>query len=206
MTWVLLALVLGAPQPRFWVEREGEALFLSADLSPMVDPDLRRRLHSGLTTTLFVDVALVTHEDEDRVGGIRRLARVRWDLWAEVLTVEHELPDARTETHPSVDAFLGSFLRLQAAPLADDIATDESVYRVRTRVEVNPVSAEQLGRMRRWLTRPGGVWALDPLGSGLLGSFVRLFHNLKPGAAERVLTVVGHPFRGDRLPFVQRRP
>lgn len=205
MSVLLLAWVLAAPPVTFWVEREQEALRLTADLAPLFDAQLRRRLTSGLTTTLFLDVSLDAHETGASRGAIRRLVRARWDLWEETLTVHHDVPVTPTSTYRSIDAFLADFGRLRAATIATGVPTDERVFRVTTRVEVNPLSAEQLAQMRRWLVEPvAGAWSLDPLGSGLLGSFVRLFHNLKPGVAERVLRASGHPFRADRLPFYRQ--
>ncbi len=204
---LLLTGTLAAPVTTFWVERDQRTLRLSTDLAPLFDAALRRRLRSGLTTTIFLDLSLDTHESGATVGALRRLVRVRWDLWDERLTVHHDLPAAATVTYRSVDVFLTDFGRFRAIPIAADVPTDGAVFRVVARVEINPLSAEQLARMRRWLVEPsGGAWSLDPLGSGLLGSFVRLFHNLKPGAAERVLRASGHPFRADRLPFYRRTP
>ena len=206
MTALLLAWVLAAPPPTFWVEREQETLRLTADLAPLFDASLRRRLTSGLTTTLFLNVTVETHETHETVGAFRRLLRARWDLWDETLTVHHDLARA-TVSYRSIDAFLADIGRLAAVPIASDIPIDPSVFRIHARLELNPLSAEQLANMRRWLVEPsGGAWSLDPLSSGLLGSFVRLFHNLKPGVAERVVSASGHPFRADRLPFYAPKP
>lgn len=203
---VLLALLLGAPPVTPWVERDGATLYLSAPLDQLFDVDLRRRLHSGLTTTLRLQVWLEGHEDGRVHGVFWRIARARWDLWEEHLTVIIDGPNgSRTERHPNLDAFARAFARLEAQPLAHDVAQDDAVYRVRIRIEVNPLSEEQAARMRRWLALPSAPSALDPLGRGLMGSFVRFFDNLKPGVAERTLVLTGHPFRGDRLPYVRRK-
>ena len=201
MSALVCTLVLAASNASFWVEREQTTLRVTADLRSLFDQQLRRRLTSGLTTTLFLDVQVQAIDDDSTVGAVRRLVRVRWDLWGETLQVHHDLPASESTRHPSVAAFLADFAQLRAAPIATEVPADPAVYRVTTRLEVNPLSGEQLARMRRWLLDTGGFWSLDPLGSGLLGSFVRLFHNLTPGVAERVLRAEGPPFRGDRLPF-----
>ena len=106
MSVLLLAWVLAAPPVTFWVERDQQTLRLTTDLAPLFDARLRRRLTSGLTTTLFLDVSLDTHEGGVSRGAVRRLVRARWDLWEETLTVHHDVPASATVTYKSVDAFL----------------------------------------------------------------------------------------------------
>lgn len=203
MIALLLAqvLLLRAPDVPLWVERDGETLRLTAEVGPLLDDALRRRLTSGLTTTLRLQID-VRHHDSGQLRGVSwRIARARWDLWEERLTVEVDEPGgARTATFPSVDAFAADFGRVDGEPVAQAVPEDETVYQLVVTLDVNPLSTEQMARMRRWLIDPQGASALDPLSSGLLGSFVRFFDNLKPGVAEHTVQVTGHPFRGDRLP------
>ena len=201
MIALALAVLLAAPPTVPWVERDGASLRLSADVTGLFDDDLRRRLRSGLSTTLRLRVELRDVDSDEIVGFSWRVARVRWDLWDERLTAVIETPaQVRTDTYADLNRFATAFAVFDGVTIALGVAADQRVYRPRIQLEVNPVSAEQMARMRRWLSAPDGQAALDPFGSGLLGSFVRLFDNLKPGAAERVLTVDGVPARADRLP------
>ena len=202
----LLALLLAAaPAITPWIERDGTSLVLSAPLDRLFDADLLRRLRSGLTTTLRLQVWIEGHDETTIYGATWRVARIRWDLWEEHLTAIIDTPEgSRTDRYDDVPAFARGFARLEGLPIARGVAQDDHLYRVRIRMEINPLSDEQLARMRSWLVLPGAPSALDPMGSGLLGSFVRFFDNLKPGVAERTLVVEGHPFRGDRLPYVRR--
>lgn len=197
----LLLVALCALPTRPWLERDGAALVISVDLAPMFDEALRARLTSGLTTTLRLRLEL-RDTDDAIVGFGWRVAQVRWDLWDEALTAVIDTPAGpEAATYPSVDAFVAAFARLDRIPIAAGVPRDARVLRPVLRLEINPVSAEKLARMRRFLTSPEGT-VIDPFGSGLLGSFVRLFDNLKPGSAERVSTLTGQPVRADRLPFV----
>ncbi|MEZ4435071.1 MAG: hypothetical protein R3F65_21915 [bacterium] len=201
MRALVLILALLALPTRPWLERDGAAIVLSVDLAPLFDDALRTRLQSGLSTTLRLRVEL-RDEDDAVVGFGWRVARVRYDLWDETLTAVVDTPQGpHTATHPSIDAFVTAFARLDRVPLAAGVPRDARVIHPVLRLEINPVSAEKLARMRRWLTSPEGT-VIDPFGSGLLGSFVRLFDNMKPGIAERVLTLAGQPVRADRLPYV----
>ncbi len=204
MRALLLAVALLALPTRPWLERDGAAVVLSADVGPLFDGDLRTRLQSGLSTTLRLKLELRELDDGAVIGFGWRVARVRWDLWDERLAAVIDDPQGvREQTWPSIDAFVQSFAAIDRVPVAGSVPVDERVVQAVLRLEVNPVSADKLARMRRWLSAPEGAVG-DPFGSGVLGSFVRLFDNLKPGIAERVLSVSGQPVRADRLPFVVR--
>lgn len=202
--WLLVALLQTAPA--LWVERDGTDLRLSTDLAPLFDEALVRRLSSGLTTTLHLRLEVRRHPDGETVGDTWRGARVRWELWEEKVTAILDGPTgARTETWPSIPLFLQAFSKIEGVVVARGVAADDATYQARLHLEVNPLTLAQIARMRRWLAAPRPD-ALDPLSGSLLGSFVRFFDNFKPGVAERVLIVEGHPFRADRLPFVQFQP
>lgn len=206
MKALALAVMLAALPTRPWLERDRSAVVISVDLQPLFDEALRRRLTNGLTTTLRLRVEL--RDLDDALVGIGwRVARVRWDLWDETLAAVIEDPVAATATtYVSLDAFIARFAELERVPLATGVPREPRVVQAFVRLEVNPVDAEKLARMRRWLSAPASSTALDPFGSGLLGSFVRLFDNLKPGAAERVIALDGQPVRLDRLPLVEGAP
>jgi hypothetical protein len=205
---LLIGALLGSPtDPGLWLERDGNRIMLTAAAHNLADADVRRRLRSGLTTTLRMQIWLREFETGTVRGGWWSIARARWDLWDETLTVTIQtLSGERTQTYPDIDSFLRAFGELKRRTLARDVALNETLYQVHLRIEVNPLSADKLALMRRWLASPGTANFLDPMGSGLFGSFVRLFDNLKPGRAERVVESTGHPVRGDRLPFVRKAP
>lgn len=197
--WAALAIV-GLLSPSFWIERGDRAVLASADLRPLIDADLRRRLTSGLTTTLVLRLDLRAG-DGTLVGGTLQVARARWDLWHEQVSTIIDGPDgSRTETYGSVNLFLNAFAQIRHRPVAPLVALDPTLYQLHARLAVNPLSDAQLARMRRWLARSPDGAGLDPLNGTLLGSFVRFFDNLKPGVAERELTAKGPFVRGDRLP------
>lgn len=203
MKALALAVLLAALPTRPWLERDATAVVVSVDLRPMFDEALRSRLTNGLTTTLRLRVEL--RDLDDALVGIGwRVARVRWDLWDETLAAVIEDPgQATATTYVTLDAFIARFAQLERVPLATGVPREARVVQTYIRLEVNPVDAEKLARMRRWLSAPASSTVLDPFGSGLLGSFVRLFDNLKPGAAERVIGVDGQAVRLDRLPLVE---
>ena len=206
MIAALLLVVLASPSPPPWLERDGSTVRVSYDLTSLFDAPLRRRLKSGLSTTLRIHVSLESTQDQQSVGSVWRLARVRWDLWDEKLSAAIDDPQGPdVKVFENLEAFIARFARANGQVLAIGVREDASVYRTRVRLDVNPVNAQQMAWIRRWLSDSAESAALDPLGSGLLGNFVRLFDNLKLGEAERTFNIDGRPVRGDRLPYLQNR-
>ena len=206
MITALLLVLLAAPSPPPWLEREQDIVRVSYDLTGLFDAPLKRRIKSGLSTTLRIHAGLEAVEAETNVGSAWRLARVRWDLWDEKLSAAVDGPQGpQVSVFDSLEAFIESFAKVDGEVLAVGIIEDPTVYRTRVRLDVNPVNAQQMAWIRRWLSDSAESAALDPLGSGLLGNFVRLFDNLKLGEAERTFHVDGRPVRGDRLPYLRNR-
>lgn len=204
MIGALLAVVgLLAGPPTFWVERDGLDLRATVDATSLADAALTRRLQSGLTTTLRLTLRLREYDDDDALAQRVFVAQARWDLWGEKLRVQ--LDGAPPTDYPSVEAFAEAFLKRVAVPLGARIPLDDTSYVLDVRVEVNPMTDETVARIRRWLLDPGRADG-DPAGRTLFGTVVRLFENLKTGAAEQVLTAQAHPFRGDRLPLFGQEP
>ncbi len=211
--WLLAAALLAAPAlspPAPWAERDGEQVRVSIDLRAwFAAPDtpdatsLRERLTSGLTTRLRFWLEL-RDRDGALAGVALRRVRVRWHLWDErFTTVIEDDAGARTPTFKTADeliAGIAQFERWSVGP----VPRSASVYRVEAVLELNPVTADQAVRMRRWLASPQTSASLDPLGGGLLGSFVRFFDNIKPGPVEDRRVHRGPWFRADRLPYVTR--
>lgn len=202
-----LIALLDTSKPVIWVERVGEEVQATARLGTLFDDTLQRRLMSGLTTTLELELELVRHDDDVVMGRWQRTVRVRWDLWSEALCAERAEPGhAGREQFPNAHTFYASFATAERVALAAGVPLDPTVYEVRAALRINPLSSDEVARMRQWLSDDASDDDFDPIGRGLFGSFVRLFENLKPLDAERTLRAAGRPFRGDRLPIRKTAP
>ncbi|MBU1431719.1 hypothetical protein KKF91_14335 [Myxococcota bacterium] len=205
MIAALLWLALLSPSaPILWVERVDGAACVTADLRPLFDQRLRRRLMSGLSVTLDAQIELRRYGEEAPIGFTWRTARVRWDLWDEALTVDLHTPQAhRLERYPAIEPFILAFAQLKRARLLEELGRDGQVYQVFVRLDVNPLTPDELIETRRWMASMHPQSTFHPINDRLFGSFARFFDNFKGGSAERSLTARGHPFRADRLPEVR---
>jgi hypothetical protein len=155
---------------------------VSVDVSDLIDENARRKLDSGLATTLVARAYLV-REGSSRAEALAvQTIRTAYDLWDEVYVSElsgesgaRVFRDKKREDAIHRIAWLS--LSFPLAPNAS--------YRVAWIVELNPVSKELLAQVRKWLSRPREGAPLDA--ESYFGSFVSLFVNHKIGDAEKVL-------------------
>lgn len=179
----------------FWAERDGQRLHATVDLRPVLDAAWRKRLQSGLACVVAVEVRLRAHDGGKILGRLRRLLRVRWDLWAERMRKEPggELDSAATEWD-SLDGFLRDVAYFDRRAIAERIPLDPTIYRLEARIELNPWSVQATALPATAGQRPPPLEVFETV--------LEWAEEWKPGQAEREARATGHPFRGDRLPFV----
>jgi len=114
--------------------------------------------------------------------------RVVYDLWDEVFRIQLTQAGGQTNTIAvNVEGVLRNCGEARKIPLVERaLLKDTTRYFVAMIIEVNPVSAEMLDRIKKWVTRPSGSAALGP-GDSLFGSFVGLFVT-RIGDADRKLS------------------
>jgi hypothetical protein len=165
---------------RFTVD--GNRVAVSVDVSDVIDENVKRKLDSGLATTLVARAYLV-REGSSRADALAvQTIRTAYDLWDEVYVSElsgesgvRVFRDKKREDAIHRVAWLT--LSFPLLPNAQ--------YRVAWIVELNPVSKELLAQVRKWLSRPREGGPIN--GESYFGSFVSLFVNRKVGDAEKVL-------------------
>jgi hypothetical protein len=120
----------------------------------------------------------VYREGEDTpVALAPRVCTVSYDPWDEVYQVHVTDPDRPQGRDQAV--LLESAIRIcaeaQNLPIVRrDLLTAGQAYFLGVVVDVNPVSAEMIEQMRRWIARPTGSTGIGP-SDALFGGFVQLF-------------------------------
>jgi hypothetical protein len=151
-------------------------------------PALMKKLWSSLPMIIAMRAYLYHQGDDVPIALAERVCTVKYDLWDEVFRVKV----TETERGERVQAaVLDGVLRLCTD--ARDLAI---VRRARLRtgegyflgvvVDVNPVSAEVVEQMRRWMSRPTGNTEIGPA-DALFGTFVQVFVR-QIGASDKTLT------------------
>jgi hypothetical protein len=161
---------------------DNDLLRASFSYRDVLDAALMKKLSSGLPMIIAMR-AYVYREGEDiPIALTTRLCRVVYDLWDEVFRVHVSEPE-RGERDQAV--LLDSALRLctEARDLPVGRRKDSAgrgllvagqAYFLGVVVDVNPVSADVVEQMRRWMSRPTGSTEIGPA-DALFGNFVQLF-------------------------------
>lgn len=167
---------------------------LSFSAADVVSADVRRKLESGLPQTIVTRVYAYPEAGGEPIAVALQSCRVVYDLWEEVYRVQLQTATSdRSERATSVDGVVRRCLTAANVPVG---TAEQYSARRGTRVyfaaliEVNPMSADTVQRIRRWLARPGGG-RLE--GDAFFGSFVSLFVNRRIGSAERTLSFRSQP-------------
>jgi hypothetical protein len=153
----------------------------------VVDPEVERKLQSGLPTVIVMRAYLFPDGTNTAVAGTVKSCRIVFDVWDEIYRLQISQPGGeKTEVAPNLEGVLRRCAEATDLPVADrDTLQPGASYFLAAMVEVNPISKEMMDRIRRWVSRPPGASASP--GDSLFGSFVGLFV-ARIGQAERTLS------------------
>lgn len=175
---VLAALILlpllaraDAPRPSFLVQ-PGGVVAATFPLTLLDEPNVRRQLGSGLTTTFLI----VVRQRETRIVTAARL-EIRYDLWDEVWIVRRIELDRRGEpqriaTRDALEKWWRTPVRLLATAVA----------RVGLQVDLSvlPFSAAEEEDARQWMSKAGGVGTSGVASAGLVDALIGTTISAKP--------------------------
>lgn len=165
----------------------GDSAQVTFSVRDFVDSAVVKKLQSGLPQTITTRVYAYTEGGRDPITVAALSCRVVYDLWEGVYRVERQTEVAdKTLSARSVEGVVTQCLSFQSYPVGDG----KSLARMRGKslyfavvTELNPLSADAVQRIRRWLARPTGS---ELNGNAFFGSFVSIFVGRKLGAADKV--------------------
>ena len=181
------------PQRKVGIAISGDQLFTSFSYRDAFTKEIKEKLRSGLPTRIVIQISLEKKKKSKPVGYWARSISIIYDLWEEVyiITVEDNKGRrrAKVSTVPEVVELAGVISRGQITKVGD---LPSGSYRLRTLIEVNPVSKEMIDNIRRWLAK-------KPEGSGsgsanFFGSFVGIFVDRQIGKADYSSVFVSQKF------------
>lgn len=182
-----------------FIER-GSSLFVKTSVTSVLDLAAYNRLENGLPSTIVIRIWLYPKGSKRPVTFQLLHRQVVYDLWDEVYQVALSGPRGR---RVYTVKFKADALKLMTE--IDPIWVSELIgiahdteYYVAVVAELNPVSAQTLAEVRRWLSDGAGN-GLDRGGS-FFGSFVSVFVNFKVPEADRVIRMRSQSFVRARPP------
>jgi hypothetical protein len=165
----------------------GESLVVSGTFTDAFDRELLEQLSSGFAQTVAVHLWVYPSGSDAAIWYAAATYRAVYAVWDEVYLVRLRDPKGeRNLRFASRAEALKALTTLDEFPVAPLSAIPVGPrHFVGVLVEVNPVGAELLAEVRRWLARPRGAQVGGD--ASFFGSFVSVFVNPKVASADRVL-------------------
>ena len=194
---VLLTLALFVLAPSAWAQDARDArfswnhtksqLFVDVSFRDVIDDQIRRKLSRGLPTSIVMTATIHKVGSKDPVATTAQTCKITWHVWEEVYLVELTRPGGTSSAASiSVDGVIrrcAEARRLLAAT-GSQVTPGVPVH-MTAKVQVNPVSAELLQKIKRWVSRPTAT-GTAATGDALFSTFTGLFLQ-RIGEAEREL-------------------
>jgi hypothetical protein len=164
------------PQRAGQIALEKGVVKLSVSFRDVVDAEISKKLLNGLPTVITMRGYVFRETGGDPVALTAKSCRVVYDLWDEVFRIQITQPGGSgAAVAVNTEGVLRNCAEARKMPMMErSLMKAGTRYFVAALVEVNPVSAEMLDRIKRWVSRPNGSAAIGP-GDSLFGSFVGLF-------------------------------
>ena len=159
---------------------------MSVGFRDAVDASIRQKLTRGLPTTIVFTASVHAAGIAAPVATTAQSCKIVWHVWEEAYRLEIHRPGERPQ--PTWTTTMEGVLRRCAeanrllAGAHDQIPVGRAIYAV-GQVQVNPIGADVLAKIQRWVSRPSGTSTAAP-GDALFSTFTGLFLQ-RIGQAER---------------------
>jgi hypothetical protein len=194
----LLAATDGSAVRRVGVSTADRYLRITFGFRDAFTPAVIKKLSSGLTTNVLIQLRLERQGEPVPVAYFARTVEVTYDLWEEKFIVTREDASGRRRagvtTRKRAIELAGVLFN---APLIDLGGIPADMYRVRARIETNPVSKEMVDKIRHWLAKSQASKGGAPAPSNYFGSFVGALVDRRISRADHQINFVSQWFRLD---------
>jgi hypothetical protein len=166
------------------------SLTVTTKINKLFDTSAYDSLKSGFITTVVVQTWVYPRNSTQPIAWTRERRTVVYDPWDEIYTVRlcEKCKPQKVKFQSEAFKLLTELNDVPVAQLAD--IPYEDIYYLALRADLNPMSAETLTEVRRWLSQGTG----PDRGGVFFGSFVSAFVNPKIADADRVLRIRSQPF------------
>lgn len=184
------------PVRRVGVSVSGQQLKVTFSHRDSFPPAVRKKLTSGLTTSVIVELSLERQGSKKLATYWARTVEITYDLWEDKFIVVQE--DAAVRRRKVVES-KGQAIDLAAVlakvPIANFKDLPPGIYRIRAKIETNPVSKEMLTKIRRWLARSRAAQTGAAGPANYFGSFVGALVDRRISQADRSVEFVSQWIR-----------
>ena len=151
----------------------------------IMDANLQSKLSRGLPTTIVLTAAVYRAGSSKPLSTTAQTCKVTWHVWEEAYLVEIMRPGAtRQSWTTTTEGVIRRCTDVRHLVAGDAAQIPLGVPLVAAgKIQVNPVSAELLLKIKRWVMRPSATGTAAP-GDALFSTFTGLFLQ-RIGDAER---------------------
>lgn len=160
-------------------------LYLDLLFRDIVDANLQSKLSRGLPTTIVLTAAVYRAGAPKPLSTTAQTCKVTWHVWEEAYLVEVMRPGSTRESWTTTtEGVIRRCTEVRHLLAGDATQIPLGVPLLAAgRIQVNPVSAEVLAKIKRWVMRPSATGTAAP-GDALFSTFTGLFLQ-RIGDAER---------------------
>jgi hypothetical protein len=160
-------------------------LYLDLLFRDIVDPNLQSKLSRGLPTTIVLTAAIYRAGSTTPLSTTAQTCKVTWHVWEEAYLVEVMRPGStRQSWTTTTEGVIRRCTEVRHLLAGDTTQIPQATALVAAgKIQVNPVSAELLQKIKRWVMRPSATGTAAP-GDALFSTFTGLFLQ-RIGDAER---------------------
>lgn len=172
---------------RFTWNTAKSRLYVSVSFRDVIDASIRKKLSRGLPTTIVLTATLYQAGSSEPLSTTAQTCKITWHVWDEIYLVEITRPGGtRSSPAITIEGVLRRCAETRSLLTAtkDQVPFGAALY-MHAKVQVNPVSAEVLQKIKKWVLRPTGTATAAP-GDALFSTFTGLFLQ-RIGEAEREL-------------------
>jgi hypothetical protein len=184
------------PLRRIGVNTRSGELVVSFSYRDAFTTKVKQKLNSGLTTSVVVQLTIERQGKKQPVSYWVRTVEVTYDLWEETFYVLREDNSgrrrAKVASKTDVIDLAGTMNLVPIVSLAD---LENGVFRIRAKIETNPVSKEMVQTIRSWLARSRAKKSGNLAPSNYFGSFVGALVDRRISQAEHTVEFVSQWFK-----------
>ena len=162
-------------------------LYVSVGYRDVVDDKIKQKLNRGLPTTILMTGGLFRSGGRQPLALTAQNCKITFHVWEEAYRIEITQPGvSRAQWTPTVEGVLRRCAQATKLLAGDRQQVPQGVpVFLRAEVQINPISAEVLQKIKRWVSRPSGTSTAAP-GDAVFSTFTGLFLQ-RIGDAEREL-------------------
>ncbi len=159
-------------------------------------PAILKQLSSGLKTGVLIQLSLEREGSTTPYAYWAGTVEITYDLWEDkYLILREDDTGRRRATVSSKQKAVELAAELSHIRLADTKSLPPGVYRIRAKIETNPVSKEMLEKIRSWLVKSQSKGAGSATPTNYFGSFVGALVDRRIGEADHTIDFVSQWFR-----------